>query len=92
LFTEHMYSQSTVRNVSVSLEFPHSAQGSERFFRSQADKRTLNDVLEWAETTYGIPETEAKEIMKAGGMTSYKATDAQAVMTLISAGRTPLAV
>jgi hypothetical protein len=52
-------------------------------------KLTLKEVLDWATEKYGVPEAEAKEIMKAGGMTSYKATDAQAVMTLISAGREP---
>jgi len=53
------------------------------------DKHSLKDVLEWAEKTYGLPEAETKEIMKAGGMTSYKQTDAPAVMELIAAATNP---
>lgn len=56
-----------------------------------ADKCTLKDVFEWAEQTYGIAEAETKQIMKDGGMTSYKQTDAPAVMELISGGCTPKA-
>jgi hypothetical protein len=54
-----------------------------------ADKRTLKDVFDWAEQTYGIPETEAKDVLKAAGFTSYKHSDAPAVMAAISAGREP---
>jgi hypothetical protein len=52
-------------------------------------KMTLAEVFAWADKTYGVPETDAKSIMKAGGMTSYKQTDAQAVMNLIAAAKTP---
>ncbi len=37
-----------------------------------ADKRNLKDVLEWADEKYGVAEDEAKQIMKDGGMTSYR--------------------
>ena len=53
-------------------------------------KLSLKEVLDWASETYGTPETEAKEIMKAGGMTSYKTEDAGKVMSLITAAKTPV--
>ena len=54
---------------------------------AKVGKMTLKEVLDWATEKYGIPEEEAKGIMKAGGMTSYKTSDAQSVMNIIIASR-----
>ena len=48
-------------------------------------KMTLAEVLDWVNKKYGVAEEAAKQIMKDHGMTSYKQTDAQAVIDLITA-------
>jgi hypothetical protein len=53
-------------------------------------KLSLKEVLDWATEKYGVPAEEAREIMKAGGLTSYKTTDAGMVMGLITAAKTPV--